>query len=528
MREWIRGLGFGPSLLVASTSSVLIGLGAPPSGWIVGEWLGFIPLILMVRRPSVTWTQAFWLGWVGGLGIGLVGFPWIAEMFVRFAGLPWVLAVPALFLFSGWMAIPWGLFGLGLWWGPQRGGLSYLWSVSLFVSLMFLWPNLFPYTPLLGFAERPALMQAAEGVGVHGLEAIVVFWALCAARVIAGPGRALQQAVVVIALPPLLFAFGHWRMQAIDRELAQAPVLKVGIVQPNVPPGGASSRERFERLQSASAELESQGAQIVVWPEAGAYPYLIERPHTHDKDLGRRGVLREHGLPTFFGAGSLSPGARFGFNSVYFVDAEGAVRGRYDKVNRVPFGEAIPWVDPEWVSERIPYVRHLHAGEGPVRFEFEAEPGTKPISLGPLICYEDILPGFVLELSALPGGVDLFVNATIDAWYGYGAEPWEHLALAQFRSVEHRIPLIRSTTTGVSAVVDATGRLGPHLPIRPVEKETLSDYPPDILLAEVRLPRNTASRPTVYATAGWLLPYLCLVATGALGAVRLGRRRGKG
>jgi acyl-CoA synthetase (AMP-forming)/AMP-acid ligase II len=135
----------------------LIGWGAPPKGWIPGEWLGFVPLILMVRRPSVTLRQAFFLGSVGGLGIGFVGFPWIAEMLVRFAGLPWALALVGLFFFSCWMAIPYGLFGLGLRWGPQRGAFSFIWPMALFAALMFLWPNLFPYTPLLGFAEYRAL-----------------------------------------------------------------------------------------------------------------------------------------------------------------------------------------------------------------------------------------------------------------------------------------------------------------------------------------------------------------------------------
>ena len=131
--------------------------------------------------------------------------------------------------------------------------------------------------------------------------------------------------------------------------------------------------------------------------------------------------------------------------------------------------------------------------------------------MGPLICYEDILPGFVREVAVLPGGVELFVNGTIDAWYGYGSEPWEHLALAQFRSVEHRIPLVRSTTTGVSAVVDAAGRIQAFLPVRPVEPETLGDYVSESLLVDVALLRNSERQPTVYARIGWLFPYACVL-----------------
>jgi len=521
MRKWILGLRFWPSLGVAAISSILIGLGAPPKGWIPGEWLGFVPLILMARRPSVTLRQAFLLGLVGGLGIGFVGFPWIAEMLVRFAGLPWALALVGLFFFSCWMAIPYGLFGLGLRWGPQKGAFSFIWPMALFAALMFLWPNLFPYTPLLGFAEYPPLMQGAEWVGVHGLEAGVVGWALCAARWIVGPSFSLRAAGVVVFLPVVVVALGHQRIQALRMEMADAPTLRVGLVQPNVPPGGSTSQDRLERLWSASEALESEGAELVVWPEAGAYPYLLSRPHQHDQNLGASQVLRRHRLPTLFGAGSREPGAPFGFNSFYFVDPQGVVRGRYDKVNRVPFGEAIPLVDPDWVSRQIPYVRHLYAGEGPVRFSVDVGSSSGPLSVGPLICYEDILPSFVRQLAAMPGGVDLFVNGTIDAWYGYGKEPWEHLALAQFRSVEHRVPLARSTTTGVSAVVDATGALQAFLPVRPVEPDTFQDYPPETLVADVALLRNSQSEPTPYARVGWLFAPLCVLFTFVFLGMRL-------
>ena len=76
-------------------------------------------------------------------------------------------------------------------------------------------------------------------------------------------------------------------------------------------------------------------------------------------------------------------------------------------------------------------------------------------------------------------------------------------------------------------MVDAAGRLGPHLPVRPVEPETLEEYPPDILLAEVRLARNTATRPTLYARVGWLFPYFCVVTTVLFGLIGMRQRLGK-
>lgn len=526
MRAWILGLGFGPSLVLASFSSLLIALGAPPAGWLPGHWLGFVPLLLLARRPQVTRREALLLGLAGGLGIGLVGFSWIAELLVRFAGMPWPLGIAGLVLFALWMSVPYALWALGLRLGPWRGWASYAWPAALFVSLQFSWPNLFPYTPLIGFAESPAFMQLAELGGVPLLEALVIVWAVAAAGVVMHTSRRTRigDLAAVLLIPTLMFGYGNVRMAALDAEAEGGRSLRVGIVQPNIPVGGMSAAERLDRLRASSAQLAGRGVEFIVWPEAGTFPYRVARPFPGDRALGRGRVMAQHRVPTFLGAGSIAPNARYGYNSAYLLDPDGVVVGRYDKVNLVPLGESVPLLDPDWLSQRIPGIAHLEAGSGPVRFVLEG--AGQVTALGPLICYEDIIPGFVRRVAGLPGGVELFVNATIDAWYGDTAEPWEHLALSQFRSVEHRVPLVRSTSTGVSAVVDYNGRRVSHLPLRPVEAETAHLYPPETLVADVLLPRNTEDSPTVYARWGWLFPYVCLVGVVG-GSFRgfLGRRK---
>src|ERR1700755_1900259 len=77
------------------------------------------------------------------------------------------------------------------------------------------------------------------------------------------------------------------------------------------------------------------------------------------------------------------------------------------------------------------------------------------------ICYEGILPAIVNEIMADHGRgrAHALVNLTNDSWYGAGHEQEEHLMLAVVRSVEHRRWLLRATSTGISAFVDATGRI---------------------------------------------------------------------
>ena len=227
-------------------------------------------------------------------------------------------------------------------------------------------------------------------------------------------------------------------------------------------------------------------------------------------------MLKLHATPTVFGAGSRDKDARFGYNSAFFVDEDGIAQGSYDKVNLVPLGEAIPLIDPDWVTDYIPQIAHHEAGEGPARFVLDRDPEAGgDVAFAPLICYEDIIPGYVLDAAAQEGGIELFVNLTIDSWYGDTAEPWEHLALAQFRAIEHRIPIVRSVSTGVSAVVDYNGRLVAHIPLRPVTRANLDENPPEILVEDLALLRNTETDPTIYAQVGWLFPYLCIVGAGA-------------
>jgi len=88
-------------------------------------------------------------------------------------------------------------------------------------------------------------------------------------------------------------------------------------------------------------------------------------------------------------------------------------------------------------------------------------------------------------------------NLTDDSWYGNTVEPMEHLALASFRSIEHRRALVRSTTTGISAIVDPAGRLDLRT----------GQWTREILVGSVPLMKGR----TVYAFAGDWLGWLCLV-----------------
>jgi len=532
LRAWstrFDTLPFVPRLLLALAGGFVVASGAPRDGILVLCFVGWVPLIALALRSHEGAGRTALVGWVGGLGIGLGGFPWISAMLVQFAGVPTPVGWLGLFLFASWMAVPYAAFALLLRFGPRDGTWGFVWAMAAYVATQASWPVLFPYTVYLGFAEQPALLQAAEWIGVHGIEALVVGAqiALCRALFTQSLLGRIGYAALWLAVPLAMLGLGQWRMGQIDRAVAGGPFLRVAVVQPNVGIFQMSTHRQLARLSDPSYEAATRGAQLLVWPEAGTFPYSVGRPFTDHVERVAQRVLRRHRIPTLFGAGSRVPGERFGYNSTFLIDGDGNLLGEYDKVNLVPLGEYIPLIDPHWVTDRVGNIAHHQPGEAPARFEIPRASDERSLAFAPLICYEDIIASYVREAAAQPGGVELFVNQTIDAWYGDSAEPWQHLALAQWRAVEHRVPLVRSVSTGVSAVVDANGRLLSYLPHRPVTPETLDAYPPEVLVETISLARNTEDDATFYARAGWLLPHVCQIAVVA-GLVSWRRRRASG
>lgn len=177
------------------------------------------------------------------------------------------------------------------------------------------------------------------------------------------------------------------------------------------------------------------------------------------------------------------------FNTAHLVEKDGRVLGTYHKNYLLMFGEYIPYADKfPWVYKLLPEAGNITPGDSFDTMHFRG------YELGPIICYEDILPRYVRKISALRPNV--FVNVTNDAWFGKTSEPMLHLALAMMRTVEHRKWLIRSTNTGVSAFVDPNGRMVQHTSI----------YEPEILRQSVAMMPRTR---TVYSYIGDILGWIC-------------------
>jgi apolipoprotein N-acyltransferase len=142
----------------------------------------------------------------------------------------------------------------------------------------------------------------------------------------------------------------------------------------------------------------------------------------------------------------------------------------------------------------------------------------RTFKLGPLICYEDILPGFTRRVAKLRPNA--LVNITNDAWFGRTAEPYQHLGLAVFRAIENRLELVRAVNTGVSAHVDAAGRVLARTDS--VDPAETPNAPPATLLVDLAMLEGGG----LYRHIGDLFGFGCLL--GLVGLVVRGGARAAG
>ena len=411
-------------------------------------------------------------GWWFGTGHFAAGFYWVSHAF---------LVQPEIY---GWM-IPFALLGLGgglavfpmlaVWasWRLTDGLvrravlLAVFWTVAEYLRGHIL--TGFPWNLLAHiWAVDAAPMQFASVVGVYGLSVVTALFATLPAAVIAGKrGRLAALAGVLVAVA--LWGGGAIRLSMVGPtqtdKIAQIDpnVPVVQIVQPNIAQRDKwrpdLQRQHFTKLIDMSrrpAGMNPAQKRIVIWPETAATFFVEDQPAARSQMadvLGPDDILIT-GAPRTYPRDTDEYKV---WNAVQVVDSSGEIVASFDKFHLVPFGEYVPF------RSILPFPK-LTAG----RTDFSAGPGPKTLevpgipSFSPLICYEVIFPGAVVDDANRP---EWLLNVTNDGWFGKSAGPYQHLAAARFRSVEEGLPLIRAAYTGVSIMYDPYGRKLAELPL---------------------------------------------------------------
>jgi apolipoprotein N-acyltransferase len=432
-------------LALAFGLGAIAALGQAPLGFWWATLAAMAGLVWLLDRLPDT-RGAFLVGLFAGAGHFGLGLSWIVE--------PFLIDIAR----HGWMA-PFAVvllaFGLGLFWAlaavlARRFPQPALGFVVAFVALEWLRGVIFTGFPwaMVGhvWIGTPVDQLAALG----GPSALSLLTLLAAALPVLWRWPGAAGSVVLLATT---FGFGLWRL---GQPLPEPGDLTLRLVQPNAEQTAKWDAERaqefFDRLLTLTAK--DGPADLTIWPET-AVPYMLE----YAPEVAGMVVAVSGGRPVVVGIQRAENG-RF-FNSLRVLEDDGVETARYDKAHLVPFGEYIPFGDLafDWFG--------MQAFAAQAGNSYSAGPGPRVLDLGrfgkvlPLICYEAIFPR---DVNAAPERADWMLQITNDAWFGIWTGPFQHFAQARLRAVEQGLPLIRVANTGVTAVVDAHGRVMKELP----------------------------------------------------------------
>lgn len=483
----------------------------------------FAQLVLLSARVR----DAAMLGWLFGIGHFTLGNNWIATAFTYQAempaGLGW-LAVPLLSLYLAiYPALAAGAARLIVGTSSQTGVLS--WGGAFILAGCWCVSEWLRGWVFTGYAWNPLSAVLLGPFGTPGVAALLPWmgtYALSGAVVLLGVGGVilfrLKRFAIMIGAAVLLALAIH-----VPWGEGQAGTLALTLVQPDIRQDDLDNPRLFERqfVKTAALSLpEKLGTRrLVLWPESGVPDYLEDGyPQRYYDRMTARGdpAFARRRIGKVIGSGSMlltgavnleiagrrAVAAR---NVVTALDAEGAIRGTYAKAHLVPYGEYLPL---RWLLEPLGASR-LVAGA----FDFLPGPGPRTLDLGDWgkagiqVCYEIVFSGEVVDPANRP---DYIFNNSNDGWFGSWGPP-QHLAQARMRAIEEGLPVLRATTTGISAVIDARGVVREHLQTNRAGR--IDTFVPP------------AAPPTLFARFGNFLAMGWAILFGALGVCLLRRRR---
>ena len=525
-------------------------------------WVALVPFIYACKKDTKVWrlmlfsylvaagywfANLYWIGYVTVSGYILLSLS---------LGLYWpVLAICVRFLrrikFPLFIGVPILITGAEAWQGIIFTGFSW----RLLGHSQWQWLEVIQIADIFGDAGVTFLVAMVNGQ----LAQLIINWGESKNNRITKaanlPGTIIAATLVIAAL-----FYGKYRIDQTPEFITQSPL--IGSVQPNVPSRIKEMAEAGELILDdlivESKECFAAGAKMVVWPETMVLStmnreYLAQcMEGTKPKRFGDKisALAKDNGY-IMFGAHSVdisivdnewNLGNRYNSALLYKPDGEQSEQ-RFDKIHLVPYGEYIPFKDSFPPMHKLgmllspyDYDYSLAKGKNYTKFDVSTDEGT--FYCGSIICYEDTDPEVTRQMVLDPANKKIaswLVNLSNDGWYvrfkGKKVLPSVELSqravITVFRAVENRISIIRSVNTGISCVIDTTGKLcqsfiAGTLPEDPLDRQGIAGWFVDRL--------NIDKRVTFFSLHGQLLDKICgviflIVPILSIGQMRLARKR---
>lgn len=485
---------------------------APLSFWPLSLFALGLLIRMMDRADSRR--SALLIGWAFGVGHFTLGLNWIAHAFTFQDKMPHWFGYGAVLLLSLYLAV---YPALATWatYEARRRWKSL--SLSPLFAALWIITEYGRATLFTGFAWNPlgaiwldtGVDQSAQWVGTYGLSGLAI---LTAGSLLALIQRRWRLASMT-GLP--LLALGIWGVDHIPQNSPNTGVA-ITVVQPNINQDEKHSADHeadnYAKLATFSrTKGYDPQARLIFWPEAAIPAWLDMEPEWRFRLaalLGPRDLLMTGNVKVYFKEqdrgfyeGRKLIGAN---NSVWVLTPQATLIARYSKSHLVPYGEYLPMrqlLQPLGLSRLVPGDADFWPGPGPRSLTLPATSGRPPLKMGVQICYEVIFSGQVIDRANRP---DFLFNPSNDAWFGSWGPP-QHLAQARLRAIEEAMPVIRSTPTGISAVMDAHGQVIASLPHKQA--------------GGINSTLPSAAPPTFFARHGNSVPLLLALALVALAVV---------
>lgn len=470
--------GHGAVLVATLLTCAAYTLAYPPFDGNALAWIALTPVAAVLMDPRLRFglptaaAAGFAFGYLTSLAIvGHWSFLAARDFFGRSSG----------FSFAFTLAVPLLSSGVALWYGAafvcirllahssalaRIAGFACLWTSFEWMRAILGYGN--PWA-LLGDALAPLRLvrQVAELGGVWLLTWIAAAFAASAAM--AWTERRAWPLVLSVLLAASPCAYGWMRLEALEAGHAS---LRIGLVQPSVGKSvlwdAAGADEHMQNLLDLSRSGELWDVDVIVWPE-NALPFLLDANPERAQTVRTLATTLDTAI---IAGGSRSTSDQTGsvrvFNSAFYFPLDGGEPVASDKMRLMPYTETRPhWAS--WLAGST-WQGAYAEGDKPTLFAFYEQ------RIGSLMCLEAADPRLARRLTR--EGATVLVNLSNDSWFDAGAGPEQHFAATRLRAVETRRPLVRVATTGISAVVDATGHLMARLPARQSAVALVEDVRP--------------------------------------------------
>ncbi len=405
------------------------------------------------------------VGWFFGFGYFFAGLYWMGIAFLveadRFAALmPFAITImPA---------------GLALFYALATSIAAAMWTkgapriIALalgFAIAEWLRGNILTGLPwnaiAYGLIVNDGFLQLTSIVGLYGMNFFTVLFFSIPVVFLKLNLKRLTKIDYIIAFGTLTImitgaTWGYLRLNQTETKYVKN--VRLRIVQPNISQKDKANPSKypwiFSQLIKYSKQETSSDDKVthIIWPEV-AVPALLARDQTKRRAIAD---LLPKDVKLITGSFRIEQGKKRNkvYNSLMVFNEFAAIEAVYDKIHLVPFGEYLPFQE---VLENLGFeqLTRVHGG-------FEAGKGKRYLELSnapavsPLICYEIVFPGNVIEDEARPGWL---LNITNDAWFGQSTGPYQHFHQTRSRAVEEGLPVVRVANTGISAVIDPLGRV---------------------------------------------------------------------